>query len=74
MKARPGGVDLLHERLEVAAKKVAVLQGVAIPVREDERSRVLILLRGEMGAQPINERGGQPHLALALSWGYLLSN
>src|SRR5260221_8956016 len=66
VKARPGGVDLLHDRLEVPAEKVAVLQNVAVPVREGQRGLVLVLLRGEVGAQPIDERSGQRHLAPAV--------
>jgi hypothetical protein len=58
VEARPGRVYLLDQRLELTAAQVAGLDRVAVPVGEHERRRVLIVQRGEIGAQAVDEGAG----------------
>src|SRR5260221_8487700 len=66
VEARPRSVYLLDQRLEPAATEVAGLDRVAVPVGEHERRGVLIVQRGEIGAQAVDEGRRQPNLALAV--------
>ena len=66
VEARPGGADLLDQRLEDAGAEVAGVDRGAGLVGEEERRGVLVGLGGEMGAEPGAREAGQPDLAAAV--------
>jgi hypothetical protein len=57
VEARPGGIDIPHERLEDAAAEVVGIERAAAFIGEGKGGGVLVGLRAQVDAQLRHQRG-----------------